>query len=90
MGTYKSAVATAWVVVMETSLQEEAYLVQGFLENNGIPCVIEDLKFHEMPVNFGPMSKLRLLVPKERLQEGKDLIAERDNSAEGQVLRAED
>ncbi len=73
---------TAWEVVLETSLQEEAYLVQGFLESNGIPCIIEDLKFHELPVNFGPMSKLRLLVQQDRLQEGKDLIAERENSTE--------
>lgn len=66
-----------WAVAVEDSVEEEAYLIKGFLENNNIPCVLETVKFHEMPVNFGQMSKLRLMVPQERLAEAQKLIEER-------------
>ncbi len=68
-----------WEVIMETSIEEEAYLVQGFLQSNGIPCVMEDLKFHANPVNFGAMSNVRLLVPEDKLREGQRLLAEMEN-----------
>ncbi len=76
------AAVPQWVLACENSVEEEAYLIKGFLENNGIPCVLEAVKFHEMPVNFGQLSKLRLMVPKEKLAEAQALIQERISQTE--------
>ena len=66
-----------WVVAYETSVEEEAVITKGFLENNSIPCVLESAKFHEMPVNFSLMSQTKLLVPIDYLEEASNLIRER-------------
>lgn len=76
------AEAIQWAVAIENSVEEEAYLIKGFLENNGISCVLETVKFHEMPVNFGQMSKLRLMVPQDRLSEAQALIQGRKSQVE--------
>ncbi len=74
--------AFQWALACENSVEEEAYLIKGFLENNGIPCVLEAVKFHEIPVNFGQLSRLRLMVPEERLIEAQTLIQERSSQVE--------
>jgi nitroreductase len=66
-----------WVMVFETSVEEEAVITKGFLENNNIPCVMESAKFHEMPVNFSLMSQTKLLVPTDCQEEACNLIRER-------------
>ncbi|MBI5789820.1 MAG: nitroreductase family protein [Candidatus Schekmanbacteria bacterium] len=63
-----------WEALFETSVEEEAYILQGFLQNNEIPCVLEAAKSHIYPVNFGSMSKIRLLVPEDRLDEARGLL----------------
>lgn len=71
-----------WPMIFETSFEDEAYLIQGFLQNNEIPCVIEALKFREYPVNFSSLSQIRLLVPKDKLEEAKKLLVEREKEAQ--------
>jgi nitroreductase len=66
-----------WVRVLETSVEQEAVITKGFLENNNIPCVMESSKFHEMPVNFSLMSQTSLLVPLGYQEEAYHLIEER-------------
>src|SRR5205085_9499540 len=36
-----------------------ANLLRGFLEAEGIPAQIEDVKFHMEPINFGTMGEIR-------------------------------
>jgi nitroreductase len=74
--------AIQWVAAWEGSVEEEAYLVKGFLENNGIPCVLETVKFREVPVNFGTLSELRIMVPDEKSAEARMLIQERSSQVE--------
>lgn len=71
-----------WAVVYDTSVEEEAVITKGFLENQDIPCVLESAKFHEMPVNFGPMSQTKLLVPIDCREEACNLIRERNTLIE--------
>jgi Putative prokaryotic signal transducing protein len=66
-----------WVEVDKLARDEEAVLVQGFLENEGIPCQIENKKFHAEPVNFGDMAVIRVLVPAENAEEARRLLARR-------------
>lgn len=54
-----------WVEIATASTQEEALLLKGFLENEGIPCQEESLKFDELPVNVGVMGEIRIYVPAE-------------------------
>lgn len=54
---------TTWVEIATASTQEEALLLKGFLENEGIPCQEESLKFDELPVNVGAMGEIRVYVP---------------------------
>lgn len=56
---------TTWVEIATASTQEEALLLKGFLENEGIPCQEESLKFDELPVNVGAMGEIRIYVPEE-------------------------
>jgi nitroreductase len=71
-----------WVVAWKGSVEEEAYLVKGFLENNGISCVLEEMKFREVPVNFSSLSKLQIMVAQEKLAEAQRLIQERSSQVE--------
>lgn len=56
---------TAWVEIATASTQDEALLLRGFLENEGIPCQEESLKIDELPVNVGVMGEIRVYVPVE-------------------------
>lgn len=56
---------TTWVEIATASTQDEALLLKGFLENEGIPCQEESLKFDELPVNVGVMGEIRIYVPAE-------------------------
>ena len=56
---------TTWVEIATSSTQEEALLLKGFLENEGIPCQEESLKFDELPVNVGAMGEIRIYVPEK-------------------------
>ena len=69
-------------MVFETSVEEEAVITKGFLENHSIPCVMESAKFHEMPVNFSLMSQTKLLVPGDRQEEARHMIQERQTLTE--------
>ncbi len=51
-----------WVVVSTAGTEEEASLMAGFLEAAGIVAQIESLRFHQEPVNFGPLGEVRVLV----------------------------
>jgi len=70
-----------WAQLKEISSEVEAEIVHGALENAGIPCEIENLKFHAEPVNFGPLSLLRIHVPADRLEEARQVLEELEASA---------
>ncbi len=71
-----------WVTAWETTREEEAHLVKGFLEENDIPCVMESNLFQQIPVDFDLMGKIKLLVPEDKLEEAMQLIKESDNLKE--------
>jgi len=67
-----------WVTAHICTVENEAYLIQGFLESMDIPCVIESKKFHAEPVNFGPLSEIEIHVPSEKKEEAIRLIKEKE------------
>jgi hypothetical protein len=73
---------TTWVEIASTGTHDEAALLKGFLESQGISAEIEDVKFEMEPVNFGAMGELRIYVPSEEEARALELLAERERRYE--------
>ena len=75
-----------WVAVRTVASEEEAILMQGMLEAEGIPCTVESLKYHAEPVNLGMLSEIRVHVLETDLKRAQELLAaatEQDPSTAG-------
>lgn len=72
----------AWVEIFSTGSDDEASLLQGFLENEGIPARIENVKFHMEPINFGTMGDIRIYVSSEDEQRAMGLLRKRNEEYE--------
>src|SRR5688572_23093929 len=66
-----------WVEMESVGTEEEARILQGFLEAEGVPAQFESLKFHEMPANLGKMGEVRIYVPAEHEREALELLRKR-------------
>lgn len=71
-----------WVEITSTGSEDEAKLIQGFLEAEGIPAQIENVKFSMEPVTFGTMGEIRLYVGAEDEQRAQELLRSRERQAE--------
>ena len=60
-----SSEGTTWVEITSTGTDDEARLIKGFLDAEGIPAQIENVKFTAEPVNFGTMGDIRIYVAAE-------------------------
>lgn len=67
-----------WVEIASTGSEDEAKLLQGFLEAEGIPAQIENVKFSMEPINFGTMGDIRIYVDTEDEQRAIDLLRKRE------------
>ena len=79
---------STWVEIASVGTEDEARLLQGFLEAQGIPAQVESLKFNMEPVNVGTMSEIRIYVDSEAETRAFALLEER--RAEFATLRDED
>ena len=73
---------TTWVEIASTGSEDEAKLIQGFLDAEGIPAQIENVKFSMEPVTFGMMGEIRVYVGSEDEQRAQELLRSRDRQAE--------
>ncbi|HXI14312.1 MAG TPA: hypothetical protein VNM92_16970 [Thermoanaerobaculia bacterium] len=71
-----------WVEIATTSTDDEARLLQGFLEAQGIACQIESLKFTMEPVNLGSMGEIRVYVAAESEAEAVQMLSDRQKEFE--------
>jgi len=69
---------TTWVEITSVGTDDEARLLQGFLEAEGIPAQIENVKFSMEPINFGTMGDIRIYVAAEDEQRAMQLLRERN------------
>lgn len=72
------AEGTTWVEIASTGTDEEARLLQGFLEAEGISAQVENVKFHMEPINFGTMGDIRVYVAAEDGERAMDLLKRRE------------
>jgi hypothetical protein len=73
---------TKWIEIASTGTEDEATLLRGFLEAEGIPAQVEDVKFSMEPINFGTMGDIRVYVPADDEQRAVELLRSRDRQAE--------
>ncbi|HEX2060997.1 MAG TPA: DUF2007 domain-containing protein [Thermoanaerobaculia bacterium] len=72
---------STWVEIASTGTEDEATLLRGFLEAEGIPANIENVKFQMEPINFGTMGDIRIYVPSDHEQHALDLLRRREQQA---------
>ena len=70
--------SATWVEIASTGSYNEARLLQGFLEAEGIPAQIENVKFTMEPINFGTMGDIRIYVDAEDEQRAIALLRKRE------------
>jgi hypothetical protein len=69
-----------WEIAETVGTEEEASLVAGFLEAEGIPSQVESLLFHQEPTTFGGLAEVRILVGPADLERARALIAAREDA----------
>ncbi len=69
---------TTWVEITSVGTQEDAELLAGFLETEGIPAQIENVKSDELPINFGMMGEIRVYVRGEDEVRAQELLRKRE------------
>ena len=79
-----------WVEVASVGDDEEAQIVAGLLESEGIPVEIEGVTNSAFPENLGALGDTRVMVPPDRADEARALIAEREKDAERNLAEDDD
>ncbi len=64
-----------WVEVAGVGQDEEAQLIAGLLESEDIPCQVEGPGLSPFPEDLGAMGTSRVMVPPDRADEARALIA---------------
>ena len=82
MQTRKSDDGTTWIEIANTANSDEAELIQGFLEAEGIESEIEHADSKPFPTTFGDLGDVRVFVPQADEQRARDLLRERDKEWE--------
>jgi hypothetical protein len=63
-----------WAVARTFGSEAEATLAQGFLDSHGLTSRVENRGFRQEPVNFGPLSVVKLWVAVEDLERANALL----------------
>ncbi|HEX8409862.1 MAG TPA: DUF2007 domain-containing protein [Thermoanaerobaculia bacterium] len=69
---------TTWVEIASTGSADEASLIAGFLQTEGIPAQVENVKFSMEPINFGTMGDIRVYVGSTDEVRAQELLRARD------------
>ena len=77
----------AWERCYSTPLEFQAHLVKGFLEQYGVPCMLEHARFGMKPLTFGALGEVRILVREDFAQIARGLIRGRETGQGASHLR---
>jgi hypothetical protein len=72
--------ADGWEILEVLGTEEDAEVVRGYLESQGVPCQVESAHSHEFPVTVSALSNVRIEVPADRLDEARRLLAARERT----------
>lgn len=73
---------STWVEIASTGTADEATLLSGFLEAEGIPANVENVKFQMEPINFGTMGDIRVYVRQQDEARAQELLRSREQAFE--------
>ena len=59
--------------------EHNAHIIKGFLENENIPCQLENVSFHAGPAPVADLMKVRLWSKKQDVKRVRNLLAELEN-----------
>lgn len=79
-----------WESCYATPLEVEAHVVKGFLEQYGVPCVLENNRFGVQPLTFCALGQVKVLVPEEWLRVARGLINGRQRRRRRLIARGHD
>ena len=71
---------TTWIEIASTGTEDEANLLAGFLQAEGIAAQIENVKFQMEPINFGAMGDIRVYVSSADEARAQQLMREREQA----------
>lgn len=71
-----------WVEIASSGTEDEATLLSGFLEAEGIPAQVENVKFSMEPINFGTLGDIRIYVPAQDEARAQELLRDRQRQYE--------
>jgi hypothetical protein len=70
----------SWTPCYSTPLEFQAYLVKGYLEQYGVPCLVESARFGMKPLTFCALGEVRVLVREDWLLVAQGLIRGRERA----------
>lgn len=76
-----------WTPCYSTPMEIQAYVVKGYLEQYGVPCMVENARFGMKPLTFGALGEVRVLVREDWLLIAQGLIRGREEPAPQPRLR---
>jgi Putative prokaryotic signal transducing protein len=72
--------STDWVAIASVGDDEEAEIIAGLMKSEDIPCIVEGPMASPWPENLGALGLSRVMVPPDRADDAKRLLAERESS----------
>lgn len=63
-----------WTPCYSSPMEIQAYVVKGYLEQYGVPCMVENGRFGMKPLTFGALGEVRVLVREDWLLIAQGLI----------------
>ncbi len=76
--TFQSEDGTTWVEIATAPNSDEAQLIQGFLEAEGIDAQVEHAEANILPANIGKLGDVRIYVPAEDEHHALELLQQRE------------
>jgi hypothetical protein len=76
---------TTWIEIASTGNSDEAEIIQGFLETEGIRTELEHAETTSFPATFGKLGDVRVFVPAADQKRAMELLKEREREYEESV-----
>lgn len=71
-----------WIEIASTGSEDEASLIKGFLDAEGIQAQIENVRFSMEPTTFGKMGDIRVYVGAQDENRAMELMRQREKAWE--------
>ncbi len=78
-----------WLSIKVIDDEEEAELIEGFLQSRDIPCQLDSRYSHEFPTHMGHLAEIEVKVPESVAQEARALLESREEQEPGAAEAAD-